>query len=45
MEIIPEGRNFRLLHDDELYDVLEVLEKYIPESLKVSTYFKSNFHF
>lgn len=36
MEIIPEGRNFRLLHDDELYDVLEVLEQYIPEALKVS---------
>lgn len=39
MEIIPEGRNFRLLHDDELNDVLEVLEKYIPEALKVSSDF------
>lgn len=36
MEIIPEGKNFRLLHDDELNDVLlEELEKYIPEALKV----------
>lgn len=36
MEIIPEGKNFRLLHDDELNDVLEELEKYIPEALKVT---------
>ena len=35
MEIIPEGRNFRLLHDDELSDVLVELEKYLPEALKV----------
>lgn len=35
MEIIPEGKNFRLLHDDELNDVLEELEKYMPEALKV----------
>lgn len=36
MEIIPEGKNFRLLHEDELNDVLlEELEKYIPEALKV----------
>ena len=37
MEIIPEGKNFRLLHDDELKDILDELEKYLPEALKVSS--------
>lgn len=37
MEIIPEGKNFRLVHDDELNDILEELDKYLPEALKVSS--------
>lgn len=35
MEIITEGRNFRLVQEHELTDVMTVLEKYMPEALKV----------
>lgn len=35
MEILHEGRNFRLIQDSELCDVLVVLDQYLPESLKV----------
>lgn len=35
MEIIQEGRNFRLIQDSELSDVLVILGRYLPESLKV----------
>lgn len=35
MEILPEGKNFRLVNDDELPTLLDVLEKYLPYSLKV----------
>lgn len=35
MEIIPEGKNFRLVHDDELPQIMEFLEQYIPHALKV----------
>lgn len=35
MEIIPEGKNFRLANDDELPRILETLEKYLPHSIKV----------
>lgn len=35
MEIIPEGKNFRLVNDDELPRILETLEKYLPHSIKV----------
>ncbi|XP_070491817.1 uncharacterized protein [Chironomus tepperi] len=34
MEIIAEGKNFRLVHDDELPSILNELEKYLPYSLK-----------
>ncbi|GBP19190.1 hypothetical protein EVAR_11512_1 [Eumeta japonica] len=34
MEIVPEGKNFRLLSEDELPAVAEILEQYMPESLK-----------
>lgn len=36
MEIIPEGKHFRLVQESELPEILEYLERYIPESLKVS---------
>lgn len=36
MEIIPEGKNFRLVHENELIEILQELDKYIPEALKVS---------
>lgn len=36
MEIIPEGKKFRLVHDDELPSILKVLEKHLPYALKVS---------
>lgn len=35
MEIIPEGKIFRLVQDDELPSILEVLEKHLPYALKV----------
>lgn len=35
MEIIPEGRHFRLVHESELSEILVTLERYLPESLKV----------
>lgn len=35
MEIVPEGRNFRLVPEHELPEVAEILEQYMPESLKV----------
>lgn len=37
MEIKSEGRNFRMVSDDELPKILETLEKYLPYSMKVST--------
>lgn len=35
MEIIPEGKNFRLVQEDELPSILKVLEKHLPYALKV----------
>ena len=35
MEILPEGKNFRLAQKEELPEILAFLEKYLPESLKV----------
>lgn len=35
MEIIAEGKNFRMVSDDELPKILETLEKYLPHSIKV----------
>lgn len=37
MEVLPEGKNFRLVNVEELPAICEVLEKYLPESLKVRT--------
>lgn len=37
MDILPEGKNFRLVHDDELPSIISVLEQYLPDSLKVSS--------
>nr|NP_001260047.1 uncharacterized protein Dmel_CG15628, isoform B [Drosophila melanogaster]NP_608861.2 uncharacterized protein Dmel_CG15628, isoform A [Drosophila melanogaster]AAF50978.3 uncharacterized protein Dmel_CG15628, isoform A [Drosophila melanogaster]AAN71444.1 RE58324p [Drosophila melanogaster]AGB92583.1 uncharacterized protein Dmel_CG15628, isoform B [Drosophila melanogaster] len=34
MEIIPEGKHFRLVHESELPEILVTLERYLPESLK-----------
>lgn len=35
MEIIPEGKIFRLVQDEELPSILKVLEKHLPYALKV----------
>ena len=35
IEIKPEGKNFRMVSDDELPKILETLEKYLPYSMKV----------
>ena len=45
MEIIPEGKHFRLVQDNELPEILIVLEKYMPEALKVNNLFFSIFQF
>lgn len=34
MEIIPEGKHFRLVQDNELPEILKYLERYLPEALK-----------
>ncbi|XP_061397067.1 uncharacterized protein LOC133332705 [Musca vetustissima] len=34
MEIIPEGRHFRLVQESELPEILKYLERFLPESLK-----------
>lgn len=36
MEVLPEGKNFRLVADSELEGILNFLEKYLPQSIKVS---------
>lgn len=36
MEIVPEGKNFRLVTEDELPAVADILVQYFPESLKVN---------
>lgn len=41
MEIIQEGRNFRLIQESELSDVLVILGRYLPESLKVKLHLSS----
>lgn len=35
MEIISEGTHFRLVRDDELPSLLEILQQYLPEAIKV----------
>ncbi|XP_053687827.1 uncharacterized protein LOC128737248 [Sabethes cyaneus] len=34
MDIIPEGKNFVLVKDADLHDILKTLEKYFPHSVK-----------
>lgn len=46
MEVIQEGKNFRLVSVDELPEILNVLAKYLPSSLKVRFHFyMSLYHF
>ena len=40
MEIVPEGKNFRLVTEDELPAVADHLVQYMPESLKVNISYK-----
>lgn len=35
MELLPEGKNFRLAKEDELPEILEFLSNFLPDSLKV----------
>lgn len=35
MEIIPEGKHFVLVKEEDLHEVLKVLEKYFPYAIKV----------
>lgn len=45
MEVLPEGKNFRLLTESELPDVIHILEKYLPKSIKVNILFYSQSNF
>lgn len=44
MEIIPEGKHFRLVQDIELPEILEYLERYLPEALKVGIILQTALH-
>jgi len=35
MEILPEGKNFRLAQQEELPEILALLEKHLPDAIKV----------
>lgn len=35
MEVLPEGKNFRLAQEEELSEILDFLGNYLPESIKV----------
>lgn len=35
MELLPEGKNFRLAQEDELPEILEFLSNFLPDALKV----------
>ncbi|KAJ9596461.1 hypothetical protein L9F63_012500, partial [Diploptera punctata] len=34
MELVPEGKNFRLAQEDELPEILDFLSEHLPDSLK-----------
>jgi len=36
MEVVPYGKNFRLVPEDELPELLDYLSQHLPQSLKVS---------
>jgi hypothetical protein len=36
MELVPEGKNFRLAQENELPEILDFLSEQLPDSLKVS---------
>lgn len=41
-EVLTEGKNFKLVNEDELPEIVEILEQYLPDSIKVIfTSFKS----
>jgi hypothetical protein len=35
MELVPEGKNFRLAQEEELPELLDFLSEHLPDSLKV----------
>jgi hypothetical protein len=35
MELVPEGKNFRLAQENELPELLDFLSEHLPDSLKV----------
>ncbi|KAJ8985458.1 hypothetical protein NQ317_017090 [Molorchus minor] len=51
-EILTEGRNFKLVHDSEIPNIIEFLEGFLPDSIKfhqtLQTFLKNriwNFYF
>lgn len=42
-EILLEGKNFKLVNESELPDIINILATYLPDSIKVSaTHFYTN---
>jgi hypothetical protein len=39
MELVPEGKNFRLAQENELPELLDFLSEHLPDSLKVKEMF------
>ena len=39
MELVPEGKNFRLAQENELPELLDFLSEHLPDSLKVREMF------
>lgn len=35
-EVLVEGKNFKLVKEEELPEIVEILEQYLPESIKVN---------
>ncbi|XP_046385263.1 uncharacterized protein LOC124155472 [Ischnura elegans] len=44
MELVTEGKNFRLVQEDQLPDVLDYLAEHLPESLKFHQTIKTYLH-
>jgi hypothetical protein len=43
-EVLSEGKNFRLLEDSELPDIIEFIGQFLPHSIKVPNLFVFSAH-
>lgn len=39
-EVLSEGKNFKLVKEEELPEIVDILEQHLPESIKVGTFFR-----